>query len=156
MSRTIQQAVEQLAAPILEELELELVDVEFQKEGKNWFLRVFIDSDHGVDLDDCTKVSERLSESLDSEDPIEQAYYLEVSSPGAERPLKKKQDIEKAVGKNVHVTTYAPVEGDKVFEGELQHFENDTLHIAVKQMHKKVVKKVPYAQVAKARLAVIM
>ncbi|NJP36314.1 ribosome maturation factor RimP [Alkalicoccus luteus] len=156
MSRSIQQSVEQLAAPILEELKLELVDVEFQKEGKNWFLRVFIDSENGVDLDDCTKVSERLSESLDNNDPIEQAYYLEVSSPGAERPLKKKQDIEKAVGKNVHVTTYAPVEGEKVFEGELKQFEAETLHIAVKEKHKKVVKQVPYAQVAKARLAVIL
>jgi ribosome maturation factor RimP len=154
MSKNVYDKVEALAAPILETQELELVDIEFKKEGTNWFLRVFIDSDTGVDLDDCTAVSEKLSEVLDKEDPIEQAYYLEVSSPGAERPLKKEKDIEKAVGKNVYVSTYGPVDGEKAFEGILTSFENKMLTIDVKVKTRVVTYKIPYSQVAKARLAV--
>lgn len=154
MSEQIYEAVEKLLQPILIQEELELVDIEFKKEGKNWFLRVFIDSDAGVDLDDCTKVSEELSEKLDKEDPIEQAYYLEVSSPGAERPLKKKKDLEKAVGSNVYVTTYAPIDGEKAFEGKLASFENETLKVEVKVKTRVITHEIPYSQVAKARLAV--
>ncbi|TVP84228.1 MAG: ribosome maturation factor RimP [Alkalicoccus sp.] len=154
MSNQIYESVEKLVLPILEEENLELVDIEFDKEGKNWFLRVFIDSANGVDLDDCTKVSEQLSEMLDKKDPIEQAYYLEVSSPGAERPLKKKKDIEKAVGSNIYVTTYAPVDGEKVFEGTLVSFEDDVLKMEVKVKTRVVAYEIPYSQVAKARLAV--
>lgn len=113
MSKKVTTIVEELATPILNEMQLELVDVEFKKEGKNWFLRVFIDSDAGVDIEDCGKVSERLSEKLDELDPIPQAYFLEVSSPGAERPLKKEKDILQAVGKNVYVTTYEPINDEK-------------------------------------------
>lgn len=155
MSQNVYDSVEIIVNPILEELSLELVDIEFKKEGKNWFLRVFIDSDSGVDLEDCTKVSERLSEKLDKEDPISQAYYLEVSSPGAERPLKKKQDISKAVGKNVYVTTYAPIEGEKAFEGKLVSFNEEILTIEYKIKTRVKTLEIPYSQVAKARLAVV-
>ncbi len=101
MSKKVTNLTAELVAPILDELALELADVEFKKEGPNWFLRVFIDSESGVDLEDCSTVSERLSEKLDELDPISQAYFLEVSSPGAERPLKKAEDIQKSIGKNV-------------------------------------------------------
>ncbi|MGM9949758.1 MAG: ribosome maturation factor RimP, partial [Lysinibacillus sp.] len=92
--------IEELVTPITTELNLELVDVEFVKEGRNWFLRVYVDTpEGGIDIDQCAQVSERLSLVLDEKDPIEQNYYLEVSSPGAERPIKKEADFEKAVGK---------------------------------------------------------
>lgn len=91
MSKNVSRTVEQLAEPIVRELHLELVEVEYKKEGPNWYLRVFIDADRGVNLDDCEAVSEKLSEVLDEVDPIKEAYFLEVSSPGAERPLKKKR-----------------------------------------------------------------
>lgn len=82
--------IEELAKPIVDELNLELVDIEFVKEGRNWFLRVYVDTpEGGIDIDQCAQVSERLSLLLDEKDPITQNYYLEVSSPGAERPLKK-------------------------------------------------------------------
>ncbi|CAM3748942.1 ribosome maturation factor RimP [Alkalicoccus chagannorensis] len=151
---TIQERVENVVHPILEQEGLELVDVEFTKEGKHWFLRVFIDSPTGVDLDDCTKVSEQLSEKLDAEDPVEQAYYLEVSSPGAERPLKKQKDVENAVGRHVYVSTYAPIDGMKVFEGVLEAFDHDILFIKVNMKGRFKTFEVPYQQVAKARLAV--
>lgn len=90
MSKKVTDTVQEMAQPIVDSLQLELVDIEFVKEGQSWFLRVFIDSDDGVDIEECAKVSEALSEKLDEADPISQNYFLEVSSPGAERPLKKK------------------------------------------------------------------
>lgn len=155
MSQNIRKITESLVTPIVEEMDIELVDIEFKKEGKNWFLRIYIDKEDGVDLDDCTQVSERLSELLDKHDPIEQAYFLEVSSPGAERPLKKKEDIEKAVGKNVHITTYAPIDGEKAFEGKLISFHDDILSLEIKIKTKKKVVDIAYDQVAKARLAIL-
>ncbi|MED1602325.1 ribosome maturation factor RimP [Alkalihalophilus marmarensis] len=155
MSKKVTDIVAELVTPLLDELNLELVDVEFKKEGPNWFLRVFIDSDTGVDLEDCGKVSEQLSEKLDEMDPIHQAYFLEVSSPGAERPLKKVKDLEKAVGKNVHVTTYEPVDGEKAFEGMLQSFDGEVLTIEVKIKTRKKSYEIPYDKVANARLAII-
>ena len=109
MSKKVTEVVEELVIPILEELHLELVEVEYVKEGKSWFLRVYIDKETGVDIEDCGKVSEKLSEKLDEVDPIPQNYFLEVSSPGAERPLKKEKDFQKAIGKNVYIKTYEPI-----------------------------------------------
>lgn len=152
LSRQITETVEKIALPILEAEGLELVDVEYKKEGQNWFLRVFIDRDgKPIDLDDCSRVSERLSEALDEADPIPGAYFLEVSSPGAERPLKKEADYKKAIGKNVYVTTYEPIEGQKAFEGVLTRFEDN--QITVEEKGKAF--RIPLDKVAKARLAIV-
>lgn len=154
MSKKVTDLTSELVTPILEELELELVDVEYKKEGPNWFLRIFIDSERGVDLEDCEKVSSRISEKLDEQDPIDQAYFLEVSSPGAERPLKKEKDMKKAIGKNVFVTTYEPIEGEKAFEGLLTSFDGEQLEIEVKIKTRTKTYVIPYDKVAKARLAI--
>lgn len=147
----VKATVEKLVLPIIEKEQMELVDIEFVKEGSNWFLRVFIDKEGGIDIDDCGKISEGISAKLDEVDPIPQAYFLEVSSPGAERPLKKPADLQKSVGKHVHITTYEPINGEKVFEGKLLSFENEeiTLQDAKKQ------KVIPYNKVASARLAIV-
>jgi ribosome maturation factor RimP len=151
LSTQIKSAVEELVRPFIEENGFELVDVEFIKEGGNWFLRVYVDKEGGIDIDDCGRVSEYLSARLDEKDPIEQAYFLEVSSPGAERPLKKLQDYHKAVGEHVFVTTYEPVDGLKEFEGTLVSFDEETLVIEVgKKKHT-----LPYNKVANARLAIL-
>lgn len=155
MSKNAITVVEQLVMPILDEIKLELVDIELKKEGKNWFLRVYIDSEKGVDIEDCGIVSGRLSDRLDETDPIPQAYFLEVSSPGAERPLKKEKDIEKAIGKNIHVTLYEPFEGEKSFEGKLVAFDGKELSIATKQKTRTVEVKLSYQKIASARLAVV-
>ncbi|KFZ43272.1 ribosome maturation factor RimP [Anoxybacillus flavithermus] len=147
--------VEELVTPIVTEMGLELVDIEYVKEGKNWFLRVFIDSPTGIDIDQCGVVSERLSEKLDEIDPIPHNYFLEVSSPGAERPLKKAKDFERAVGKNVYVKTYEPIDGQKEFEGLLTAFDGQTVTVEVKVKTKKKAITIPYEKVASARLAVI-
>ncbi|MGO4887742.1 ribosome maturation factor RimP [Anaerobacillus sp. MEB173] len=155
MSKKVTDITEELVTPILSDLQLELVDIEFKKEGKNWFLRVYIDSEKGVDIEDCGNVSEKLSEALDKHDPITQAYFLEVSSPGAERPLKKEKDLVKAVGKNVHITTYEPIDGEKVFEGELKGFDGEILTVAIKVKTRVKQVEIPYKKVASARLAVL-
>jgi Uncharacterized protein conserved in bacteria len=117
--RRIEDTVTDLVMPIIEEHEFELVDVEFVKEGANWYLRVYIDKNGGITIDDCQVVSEKLSDKLDEADPIKQSYILEVSSPGLERPLKKDRDFERFKGEEVEVKLFQPVNGKKVFEGEL-------------------------------------
>lgn len=145
---------ENLVEPILEEKNLELVDIEYVKEGKNWFLRVYIDKEGGVDIAECGSVSEQLSEKLDETNPINEAYFLEVSSPGVERPLKTKADFEKNIGKNVYFKLYAPIDGEKEYEGTLEEFTNDFAVVSymVKTRTKSV--EIPFDKIAKARLAV--
>lgn len=147
----IKAAAEQMLRPYLDSKGFELVDIEYVKEGSNWFLRVFVDKEGGIDIDDCGMISEYLSQKLDENDPVPTAYFLEVSSPGAERPLKKAADVAKAVGKDVYVTVYEAIDGMKEFEGRLESFENEELLVSVgKKQHA-----IPYSKVASARLAII-
>ena len=150
----ITEVVESIALPIIERENMELVDVEFVKEGSDWFLRVYIDKPGGVDLDDCVNINEQLSEKLNETDPIEQAYYLDVSSPGAERPLKKPSDFERAVGKNVYMKTFAPIDGAKEFEGILTAYDGETVVIETRIKTRKKAVSLPVDKIAQARLAV--
>lgn len=146
--------VERLALPITEAEHVELVDVEFKKEGANWFLRVFIDKPGGVDIDDCSQVSEQLSEQLDIVDPIPNAYFLEVSSPGAERPLKKPTDFARAIGEFVHISLYEPLEGQKAFEGILRSYDDLFVELDVRVKTRTKLVTIPTDKIALARLAV--
>ncbi|HWL13764.1 MAG TPA: ribosome maturation factor RimP [Ureibacillus sp.] len=147
--------IEELVTPIVEELNLELVDIEFLKEGRNWFLRVYIDTpEGGIDIEQCALVSERLSEVLDEKDPIEQNYYLEVSSPGAERPLKKESDFEKSVGKFIYVKTYEPIKDMKEFQGYLRSYTEQGLELEVRIKTRKITVLIENDKIAKARLAI--
>lgn len=154
MSSQVIQVTEELLHPILEEKNLELVDVEYVKEGKNWFLRIYIDKEGGVDIAECGEVSERLSEKLDETDPIKEAYFLEVSSPGVERPLKSEEDFIKNVNSNVYVKLYERIDGEKEFEGTLLSFADSTATIEYKVKTRKKQVDIPYDKIAKARLAV--
>lgn len=140
--------------PILDEKGLELVDIEYVKEGSNWFLRVYIDKEGGVDITECGDVSELLSEKLDEADPIKEAYFLEVSSPGVERPLKTRTDFENNLNKNVFIRLYEPIDGEKTYEGILQSFTDDVITIAYKVKTRNQQVTIPFEKVAKARLAV--
>lgn len=151
MKRNIQSVVESLLQPFLEEHQFELVDVEYVKEGSNYFLRVYVDKSEGIDIEDCGRISEYLSKQLDEADPISNAYFLEVSSPGAERPLKKPVDFERAVGKHVYMTTYEPISGLKEFEGTLLSYNGEE---AVVQLPKQAYT-IPVDKIAGARLAII-
>lgn len=153
MSKVIE-IVEELVTPITEDLNLELVDIEYVKEGKNWFLRIYIDKETGVDIEECGIVSERLSEQLDEKDPIPYNYFLEVSSPGAERPLKKTKHFERAIGKRVHVKTYEAIDGEKAFEGTLLAYDQASLTVEYMVKTRKKQVEIPMEKVAKARLAV--
>lgn len=153
MSKVID-TVNQLVTPIVDEMGLELVDIEYVKEGKDWFLRIFIDKQAGIDIEECGLVSEKLSEKLDESDPITHNYFLEVSSPGAERPLKKKQDFEKTIGKNVYIKTYEPLNDEKEFEGVLVEFDGANVTVEIKIKTRKTLVTIPYEKIANARLAV--
>lgn len=151
----ITEEVELLVLPIVEELSLELVDIEFLKEGRDWFLRVYIDTQEGnIDILQCAQVSERLSEELDRTDPIPQNYFLEVSSPGAERPLKKEQDFEKAVGQYVYVKTYEPVKDMKEFEGHLLVNEPDAIELQIRIKTRTLTVRIEKQKIAVARYAI--
>ncbi|MBE1553425.1 ribosome maturation factor RimP [Sporosarcina limicola] len=151
----ITEEIEQLATSIVNDLGLELVDLEFVKEGKDWFLRVYIDNPDGnIDIDQCAQVSEKLSEELDRTDPITQNYFLEVSSPGAERPLKKEEDFQKAIGQFVFIKTYEAIDGMKEFEGYLLTYGPETAEVEIRIKTRKVTVSIDKEKIALARLAI--
>jgi len=154
LAANITEVTESYLQPIVEELQLELVDVEFVKEGKNWFLRVYVDKAEGIDIEECAIVSEKLSAVLDENDPVDFPYFLEVSSPGAERPLKTKQAITNSIGKTVNVKLYEPIDNEKEYQGTLKAFEDDVLTLEVMNKARKKEISLPYEKIAKARLAV--
>ncbi|WP_204172075.1 ribosome maturation factor RimP [Staphylococcus sp. GDY8P72P] len=155
MSKIIQQ-VEALIQPVLTDLNYELVDVEFTKEGKDHFLRVSIDKEGGVDLNDCTLASEKISEVMDENDPIEQMYYLDVASPGAERPIKNEQDFQNAVNKPIFVSLYEPIESEKEWLGTLQAVNEEHIVMEVKDKAKTKNIEIPRNKIAKARHSVML
>lgn len=153
---TVVETVTALVKPILDEHNFYLYDMEFVKEGKSWYLRVYIDKDGGITLNDCAAVSDELSEALDNvePDPIPQAYFLEVSSPGAERPLRNEEDYQRAVNDYIHVSLYQQINGKKVYEGTLTKLTDKelTLDYLDKTRHRQVV--IDRSKVAQARLAI--
>lgn len=121
----VEKLIAEMVKPILENTGIRLVDVEYVRE-KDWYLRIFIDKPEGIEIDDCQFVSERLAEVLDEKDPVKEKYYLEVSSPGIDRPLKKDTDFTANYGKKVDVQFFAPLEGNKELTGVLlSHTETE-------------------------------
>ena len=152
----VAELVSTLALPVIEAEGFELVDLEFVKEGNNWFLRFYLDKPGGIDLDDCAFMSEKFSELLDAQDPdpIPQAYFLEVSSPGAERPLKTEKDLREAIGQYVHLSFYQQVEGEKFLEGFLTEVTDESVTLEVKIKTRKKSVTIVRENIAKARLAI--
>ena len=126
---TYESKTEQLLSPIAEKYGVEIYDVEYVKEGSDWYLRAYIDKPEGVNIVDCENVSRALSDALDAEDYIPDAYILEVSSPGLGRTLKKDRHFEKSLGAEVEVKTYKPIDGQKEFKGILEAYDADTITI---------------------------
>ena len=124
-----EQKTEEILLPIVEEYGFELVDVEYVKEGSNWYLRAYIDKPGGIGVNDCEVVSRELSDILDEKDFIDEAYILEVSSPGLGRPLKKEKDFQRNMGKLVEVRTYRPIEKQKEFCGTLTAYDSNSVTI---------------------------
>lgn len=148
--------VQPIVESIVTDMDKKLVDLEYVKEGKHWYLRVYADKEGGIDIEDCAKISEALSEALDAiePDPFPDAYYLEVSSPGVERPLKSSADFENAIGSYIHLDYYAPVHGEKYHEGTLLEITNDTYELEVMIKTRKKQLSISKDMVSKARLAV--
>lgn len=132
MTKT-EQEITKMVSPLITDLGYELYDVMFLKEGAEWFLRIFIDSPNGIDLDDCEKVSNRVSDLLDETDPITTSYSLEVSSCGLERHLREKIHFEKAIGKNIEIKFYKPINGEKSIVGELLKVNDNTISLKVNE-----------------------
>lgn len=120
---------EALILPIINKNNYELVDVEFVREGSNWFLRAYVDKEGGFSVNDCEKVSREFSDLLDKEDFIDESYILEISSPGLGRPLKKDKDFERSLGEEVEVKLYKAVENQKEFSGILEAYDTQTVTI---------------------------
>lgn len=124
-----EERTERLLSPIVEQAGVSVYDVEYVKEGKDYYLRVYIDKPEGVNIQDCENVSRALSDALDAEDFIPDAYILEVSSPGLGRSLKKDRHLEQSIGEEVEIKTYKPIDGTKEFAGILKAFDAGTITI---------------------------
>lgn len=145
-----EQKTEEILLPIIEEHGFELVDVEYVKEGSTWYLRAYIDKPGGITIDDCETVSRRLSDILDEKDFIEDAYILEVSSPGLGRPLKKEKDYKRSLGEEVEIRTYRMIEKQKEFTGILKGYDEGTVTIEIENGTEKIFDK---SDIALIRLA---
>lgn len=125
----IEKRCEELVTPIIDEHAFELVDVEYVKEGADYYLRVYADKEGGITIDDCVLISRALEAKLDAEDFIPDAYILEVSSPGLGRPLKKEKDFKRSTGKKVDLKLYKAMDGTKEFTGTLQSYDDKSVTI---------------------------
>lgn len=153
--KKIIEIVADMTAGFFEQEGYELYNIEFVKEGKDWFLRVYVDLASGegyIGTEDCEKVSRFLSEKLDEEDPIEQNYYLEVSSPGMDRPLLKKEHYERYTGSEVEIKLYKGRDGTKNIQGILDGIAGDTVTVTD---HDNKEWQLQISEIAKANLAVI-
>ncbi len=142
---------EALILPILDRLGFFLWDVEYVKEGADHYLRAYIDKENGITIDDCVEVSRALSDELDREDFIDEAYILEVSSPGLGRALKKDKDFERSIGQSVDIKTFKPVDGLKQMTGVLLSYDKDSIEIAPED---GVKRKIGRSDIAKINLSV--
>ena len=145
-----EQKTEEILLPIVEEYGFELVDVEYVKEGSNWYLRAYIDKPGGIGVNDCEVVSRELSDILDEKDYIEDSYIFEVSSPGLGRPLKKEKDFIRSVGQEVEIRTYRAINRQKEFVGILKEFDQNTVTISYEDDSTQTFEK---SEIALIRLA---
>ena len=140
----------QFIEPLLTETPYEIYDVEYVKEGTEWYLRIFIDKEGGIDLDDCETVTDLINDPLDELDPIAEAYFLEVSSPGVERHLKSMRHFEKAVGEKIRVKTFVKMENSKEWVGILKAVDENGITL---ESNGKTIE-FPFEKIAKANISV--
>ena len=125
----IEEKVQTIVEPIIEELGYSLYDVEYAKEGKDYFLRIFIDNETGISLNDCEKVTNAINDVLDNEDYIKDGYFLEVSSPGIERIIRKEKHLEQNIGNEVEIKLFRPIDKQKNLSGTLLRYDKESKHI---------------------------
>ena len=127
---------EELITPLIEAHHFELVDVEWVKEGSNWYLRVYIDKEGGITVDDCEIINREFGDVLDEKDYISENYIFEVSSPGLDRPLKKEKDFVRSIGKDVEIRLYKPIDKKKEYVGTLESYDKNSVTIALEDGQK--------------------
>jgi len=149
--KDIESITERLLSPILTENNFECVDIEFIQEAGNWFLRVYLDKEEGITVNDCELVSRALEKELDKKDPIKDPYILEVSSPGLDRPLKKERDFERHMGDQVEIKLYKAVNKSKDFMGTLIAFSEEDVTVEIDDTEVVFLRK----DIALIRLAII-
>lgn len=140
----------QLVAPVVEDFGCELVELQFRREAPGWVLRLVIDNELGIGIDDCAKVSREVAHLLEVEDPIEQSYSLEVSSPGLDRPLKNERDFVRCKGKKAKVVVREPIDGQNAFVGLIEEVTQES--VTLRTDHGII--EVPFARMKKARLVI--
>ena len=127
----IEKKIQRIIEATIIDLGYLLYDVEYAKEGKDYFLRIYIDNSKGIDLDDCEKVSSSITDLLDKEDPIKEQYFLEVSSPGIERVLRSDKHLQDNIGAEVQIKLFKPIDKKKEYIGELRNFNNNIITIEI-------------------------
>ncbi len=140
-SKNLINKIKEYCEPVIEELGYDLVDIEYVKENNENFLRFYIGKPEGITIDDCQKVSEIVGEKLDELDPIQESYYLEVSSPGLDRPLKTDKDLRRNLGKDVEVSLYKNLDGSKKYSGELVDYTEDYIRIRMDNLEEKEIER---------------
>ena len=138
---SIEEKVTKLVEPIIENLGYELYDVLYEKEGKDYYLRIIIDKPEGIDINDCEIVNNEINPILDEADYIKEQYFLEVSSPGIERTLRKDKHLQANIGNLVEVKLFKPIEKQKVIQGILKDFNKEALIIEVNDKNIEIERK---------------
>jgi len=141
LKKKVEEILHDISMPILEKYNFEFVDAEYKKEGGQWYLRLFIDKEGGITIDDCQLVSEILSDKLDEIDPIDHSYILEVSSPGIDRPLKTERDYKRNLNKELEIKFYDSYDGKKTIEATLLDFDDEKVKLDYKGKEIEVDKK---------------
>lgn len=138
---SIEAKIEELIQPIIHGLNYDLYDVEYSKEGKDYYLRVYIDNEMGITLDDCEKVNNAISDILDEADYIKEQYFLEISSCGLERILRKDKHLKSNIGKNIEINLFKSLDGKKQYRGILNSFDEESITITIENLQKKIERK---------------
>ena len=138
---SIEERVENLIKKEVEDLGYELYDVQYAKEGKDYYLRIFIDNEKGIDLNDCEKVSDSINPILDTADYIKEMYFLEVSSPGIERTLRKEEHLKKAIEKEVEIKLFKPIKKKKEFVGILEKYDENYIFLKIEENQIQIERK---------------
>ena len=137
----IEAKTEAILKPIADKCGVEIYDVEYVKEAGEWYLRAYIDKEGGVDINDCVDVNHALSDALDEDDFIDEAYTLEVSSPGLGRQLKKDRHLEHSIGQEVELKLFKPMDGTKEFAGTLKGFDDSTVTVTINEKDTTFIRK---------------
>jgi len=148
----LKKKISELAGSVAEQQAVEVVDVELSGSSRKLLIRIFLDKEKGVTLDDCSHFSRALSALLDVEDPVPAAYILEVSSPGLDRPLKALKDFQRSIGKLVRIITKSRIEEQNVFTGRLARVEGESITLSFNDKEIEI----PFDQISKARLEIVL